>query len=372
MPVTFEELAEIPNLVRTFGLDFVTYAAWTLGPDQVENIVLDDFAQQTWNQSLTMIFNARTIPQMPWYTVPVGVQRGVNDIQFYHDWRLTRIPMGWMIGDLSPDTGLQRWGRPEDYSGLRWIFRREDNDVTLTTLDQATALGFDFDDDTMLATVIGRELRQDPLALFVDENDGKRARISVGNQNLHAVLHQNYSVYVNDDEVEKAAVEDVVSQLEEDATMFNRDFLDRFIDQKKLVHEVQKMAREFKESDINDLGPEEVLSRLRSHDLAPEGSEDWEQDVIDDWEPSNALLEELITAEVEEDTYSPMHYLSDMLGADDASKWVFDNVGIDIPAAAEAAVNEDGPGHFLNSYNGNINETDFTLTGVRLPYFRTD
>jgi hypothetical protein len=53
----------------------------------------------------------------------------------------------------------------------------------------------------------------------------------------------------------------------------------------------------------------------------------------------------------------PMEYLEDIYGKEDAVKQAIKIAGIDIDAAAEEAVNVDGPAHFLSSYDGSSYNT---------------
>ena len=62
----------------------------------------------------------------------------------------------------------------------------------------------------------------------------------------------------------------------------------------------------------------------------------------------------------------PMDYLRDIYGGD-ASKEAIRIAGIDIDAAAEDAVDTDGPEHFVARYDGKSHETR-----SRFVYWRTN
>lgn len=85
---------------------------------------------------------------------------------------------------------------------------------------------------------------------------------------------------------------------------------------------------------------------------APEENEEGERR-----EPEYREIEELAEKQAEAQLRDPMEYLEDIYGREDAVKQAITIAGIDTAAAAEEAVNVDGPGHFLSSYDGSTHET---------------
>jgi hypothetical protein len=96
----------------------------------------------------------------------------------------------------------------------------------------------------------------------------------------------------------------------------------------------------------SSLVEDEYLTEPEDEDEEPELSE------------RDLLIEALSEAKTNEDLKDPMAYLEEMYGREDAVQQAIKIAGINIDAAAEDAVDTDGPEHFLASYDGNTYELD--------------
>jgi hypothetical protein len=71
--------------------------------------------------------------------------------------------------------------------------------------------------------------------------------------------------------------------------------------------------------------------------------------------------------EKEKPTVDPWEWLRDVYGEEDATKHAIEMAGIDIPKAAQSAVDTDGVAHFLAHYDHNQNELENDAV-----YYRTN
>ena len=73
--------------------------------------------------------------------------------------------------------------------------------------------------------------------------------------------------------------------------------------------------------------------------------------------PTSEEIDELAELEAKNQLSDPMQYLEDIYGKEDARKEAIKIAGIDIDKAAVEAINADGAGQYLSSYDGELNET---------------
>lgn len=167
-------------------------------------------------------------------------------------------------------------------------------------------------------------------------------------------VNADYAYVCRDnDAAEAIALERVKDTLKTEPGMFNQDFLERYIDDGKLREEVREMAldRDYVEA----LKRNEFWRMAEQYGIYDEGEDDDEEgdppDITDDW------IDKLTEAIADERATYPRQYLVDMMGDAEATRWIMDNIPIDIDAAAQAAVNEDGAGQFLSSWDNELHET---------------
>jgi hypothetical protein len=171
-------------------------------------------------------------------------------------------------------------------------------------------------------------------------------------------INQSFSrsewyVVENEDQAEALAIEIVKQDLESEPEIFNQDFIERHIDEKKLRDELMPDVRNFAQEDLEALSTEDFWEAYEGEGLdAPEEDEEGNRR-----EPISREIEELAERQAEERLRDPMEYLEDIYGKIDAVKEAIRIAGIDEDEAAKEAVNADGAGHFLSSYDGETHET---------------
>lgn len=154
--------------------------------------------------------------------------------------------------------------------------------------------------------------------------------------------------------------------LDQEPEIFNQSFIENHIDTTRLKRDLESDVMDShmdRLSDEADRHPDDFWDEYeRAGFDAPEEDEDGNRE-----DPSQSEIEELAEKQTEDDLSDPMRYLEDMLGREDAVKKAIEIAGIDIDAAAEEAVDTDGPAHFLSSYDGNSYTTKSGLV-----YWRTN
>ncbi len=160
--------------------------------------------------------------------------------------------------------------------------------------------------------------------------------------------NRDYRIANSEEDAEEIAIADVKERLGEEPDMFNLDFLNRFWDQDELKKQVRAIALD--EDYWNEADDRDVMRAADQYRI------DYEEDEDGDLVDGDRVRSDVAEAQAEERANDPMDYLQEILG-DEMIPWLRDNVGIDIDAAAEAAVREDGAGVFLSSYDGNLNTT---------------
>jgi uncharacterized membrane protein len=230
----------------------------------------------------------------------------------------------------------------------------------------ALAGDVDFDDEDSVLLEMSRELDVDPDDLSID--DEGRGFSSFGTDTFWYVEmgKQGYVVARDDDAVEQLAIAVVTQDLESEPEIFSQDFLESHINVSRLRRDLESDTQSSNYDYYNDMGDDDLIREAESDsDLVQYLTENEDEEYeIDD---RDGLVEALAEQKTEADLKDPVAYLQEMLGDADGIKEAIKIAGIDIEAAAQKAVNVDGAGHFLSSYDGEIRETKSGL-----PYWRTD
>jgi len=209
--------------------------------------------------------------------------------------------------------------------------------------------GIDFGDEDAVLAEIARELDIDPDELDIKEETGL-TRFGTGTVYEITIKggHKEWMVVENSDQEEELAVEIVKQDLKQEPEIFEKNFIESHIDTKHLRKELEYDVQNNNEETLRDRSDDEFWREYeRAGFEAPEEDEDGEQP-----EPTDEEIEELAKKQTEEQLEDPMQYLEDIHGKEDAVKQAIEIAGIDIDAAAEEAVDTDGPAHFLSSYDG--------------------
>lgn len=210
----------------------------------------------------------------------------------------------------------------------------------------------DFGDEEAVLAEIAKELDIDPDDLKIEEESGL---MSFGTGTVYEITthggRKSWQVVENDDQLDELAIAVVTQDLEEDPSMFEKNFIESHIDKKKLRRELESDVLDMRIEDLTDTAerrPDDFWDDYEREGFeAPEEDEDGERP-----DPDDSQIEELAEKQAKEELRDPMEYLEGIYG-DEAAAKAIEIAGIDIKAAAEEAVQVDGPGHFLSHYDGN-------------------
>ena len=214
-----------------------------------------------------------------------------------------------------------------------------------------------FDDEDAVLAEMARELDIDPDQLTIRETSPPTG---VGDSKTYEITSgsKEWFVVENDDAAQELALAAVKNDLENEPELFNQSFIESHID-------IERLRRDL-HSDVEESNLD--YAREAGADRFWEEASRWGIDVPDEDEdgarrdPTEEEIETFAEAMTEEQLKDPMQYLEDIYGKEDAVKQAIKIAGIDINAAAEQAIRDDGAGHFLSSYDGQLNETKRGLT----------
>ena len=223
----------------------------------------------------------------------------------------------------------------------------------------------DFNDEEAVLAEMARELDIDPEELSIKE---ERGLSSFGAGTVYEITirgggHKEWNVVENEDTEHELAVEIVKQDLDESPENFESGFIESHIDMDRLRQELKREVLDMRIEDLTETAerhPDDFWSDYEREGFsAPEEDEDGNRP-----EPDSSQIEELAEAHTKERLRDPMEYLEEI---SDGIKRAIQIAGIDIDAAAEDAVDTDGAGHFLSSYDGSTSETKNGLV-----YWRTN
>ena len=213
----------------------------------------------------------------------------------------------------------------------------------------------DFNDEETVLAEMARELDIDPDELKIKESHlGSFGAGTVYEITIHGSKNgKEWMVVENSDQERELAIAIVTQDLDESPENFEPNFIESHINMDRLRRDLHSDVLSNNEETLRDRSADEFWSEYEREGFsAPEEDEDGNRP-----EPEDLQIEELAEAQTKEQLKDPMEYLEDIYGREDAAKEAIKIAGIDIDAAAEEAVDTDGPGHFLSSYDGNTEET---------------
>ena len=167
---------------------------------------------------------------------------------------------------------------------------------------------------------------------------------------------REWIIFRDDGDATEAAEAEIRDRLQRSpTTYFTAQRLEEYIDQDKLKqHVLEVMLAD--DDYARDMDPERFWEEAEAQDgfdeEIPEPDEDDEMP-----EPSESDIEEFTRARAEEMAKDPMAWFEDYYYGPEAIEKAIEVVGIDINAAAEGIVAEDGWIHWVNSYDDNYYET---------------
>lgn len=172
----------------------------------------------------------------------------------------------------------------------------------------------------------------------------------------HAWGHTEYAVVENDEVADALATAIVKQDLEEQPEIFNQDFIERHIDTKALKKSLMSDVIDMRIEDLTDEAERRPDDFWRQYEAegwdAPEEDEEGDRR-----EPKSSEIEELAEKLAEDQLSDPLSWLEDIYGKEDAVKKAIEIAGLDVDAAAEQAVRDDGAGHFLSSYDSETHDS---------------
>lgn len=258
----------------------------------------------------------------------------------------------------------------------------------------------DVDDKDAVLAEMADELGEDAEDLSIEADTGIES-FGVGTAWRVQSGRREWVVVQDDDVARDLAIEIVKQDLDDQPEIFNRSLIESHINierlRRDLSDDVQNMVeedlREMRESDFwreaEGYGVEPTYrvqwstpdsdgtlpGQYEDEDEAAAAGEEWkerafadadpedeyEEDDFEYWteaaDPTEDQISEVAEAITEARLRDPMQYLEDIYGREDAVKQAIEIAGIDIDAAAEDAVDTDGAGHFVSSYDGEIYDT---------------
>jgi hypothetical protein len=223
----------------------------------------------------------------------------------------------------------------------------------------------DFNDEESVLAEMARELDIDPDQLKIREGRSGFG-VTTYEITIQGGGHKEWSVVENEDQERELAIEIVKQDLDESPENFTQSWLEGYINTDRLRRDLESDVLNMNIETLQDRSTDEFWREAESAGVdVPEKDEDGELP-----EPDQSTIEMVAEKQTEDQLKDPMQYIEDMYSREDAVKQAIQIAGIDIvniDAAAEDAVNTDGPAHFLSSYDDN----SYTTKGG-LVYWRTN
>lgn len=197
-----------------------------------------------------------------------------------------------------------------------------------------------------------------------EDLDVERAKTSAisGFDGVEVSFGRNeYLVFKNQDEAERYAIQRVTSDLDDDPTIFNQDWLQNHLT--VTPTDIRVISADMADSQVSDLSDEDALDQAGLRDEWRELED--KKDQLEDQAEIKKIEEQqddlvdsardTVTGKIIDDITDrlkkdPLDYAKE-LGFDvsDLPPWI----SVDTKGAAKDAVNTDGVPHFLASYDGN-------------------
>ena len=164
-----------------------------------------------------------------------------------------------------------------------------------------------------------------------------------------------YRVFQTEGDAEETAIEQVREDLEESPENFNQDWLMNYIDGgdffEEALNEMNQVYVDDIESESDSVYENRLIAELVENGLMDEedAKSDYAEPMADDLKSDYVAL--LTEGQLDEGN-NGLNYFIYNFGEEETYKMVRDNNLIDIDEASKDAVNVDGIGHFLSSYDG--------------------
>jgi hypothetical protein len=217
----------------------------------------------------------------------------------------------------------------------------------------------DNDDDDYAEGGEVEDWMEEALASLIEETGSTDIEISyVSNDGKEFYATDNdveYRVFKTEDDAEETAIQQVREDLEENPEYFNQDWLMNYIDGRDFFEEALNEMNQSYVDDIESEGDSKYANRLIA-ELVENGlmdeadaKYDYAQPMADDLKSDYVAL---LTEDKMNEGNDGLDYFIFNFGEEETYTMVRDNNLIDIDEASKDAVNVDGIGHFLSSYDG--------------------
>ena len=178
---------------------------------------------------------------------------------------------------------------------------------------------------------------------------------------------QEWEVAKDHDSMRGLAIAIVEQDLGDEPENFNQGWLENHIDTDRLRRELETDTHDSNYNYAKEIGTERFWKEAPDHSIdIPDDVQDALDNGDDPRDPTDSELDAFAEDMTTDQLKDPMDYLRDIYGGD-ASKEAIRIAGIDIEAAAEDAVDTDGPEHFVARYDGRSHETKSNFV-----YWRTN
>lgn len=215
------------------------------------------------------------------------------------------------------------------------------------------------------------EWMNDALQSLRDEVDNQELEItnSSVNQFYASDGDAEYMVYQTEDDAETDAIERVREDLEENPEYFNQDWLMSYIDAGDFFEQIFEEWNLGYADDIESESSSKYANRLIEEMVEwdvmseDEADSDEAEEIADNRKYDFA---EALTQDQLSQGNDGFDYYENNFGREEAIRLVMENNLIDIDSASEGAVNVDGIGHFLSSYDGETIYLDNDAVAYRI------
>lgn len=211
-------------------------------------------------------------------------------------------------------------------------------------------------------------LVEDAISYVSWENVDYAKKIIILDSDDEETHAEEYLVFQNEDEAEKATIALVKRDMMADPSTFRQEFMQNFINEKNLKHWVrdQEMADDYFE-EVYKQDEEEFWQIAKNARIFSRVPDKEERDKLFQDELERFLfyiIRDLKEKKADEAAEDPMEYLSNFYTAEEAQKRAIEIAGFDYQEAAEGAVRVDGWPHFIASYDGRDYTTENGLVYI--------
>lgn len=226
----------------------------------------------------------------------------------------------------------------------------------------------DFGVEADVAQVMAQELDCDPEDLELNDNGrGCFNSFGVGVFWYVELGKKGYVVAESHDAMRELALAVVEQDLNDEPESFNQVFIESHINIEKLRRDLESEENSANYDYFNDMDDDDLIAEAKRWPVRESDYIDEDEDGEEILSDRDGLIEALAEERTEQDLMDPVAYLQEMLGEQDGIKRAIEIAGIDVDAAAEDAVDTDGPEHFVAHYDGNSYELSNGWV-----YWRTD